>query len=293
MDSIGRNTTGTKTPAKDPLASRSNISDISKTCENLNPNLSSPSPGLKKMSNSPGVKSAKSHKSFQRITSPRNKIRERKFVVAKKNSKKEEATSGVTCKCKDKVRLGGNPKKCLCVAYENLRASQEEFFKIRDASEEKAEGEEDPVIQNYGIDEGYEGKVENGEENGDDQGEMEPLSSESGSACVKRRRDRLLKEARNSGPVSGAGRVAHLVKAFERLLSIPITEDSDLKDENQSRENKEGMKWALPGLQQPKVSEAPQASSASSFCPSDLLLTAEKLGLDSQVSSSWDSSNGR
>ena len=70
---------------------------------------------------------------------------------------------------------------------------------IRDISEEKAEGEEYPVIQNYGIDEGYEGKVQNG----DDQGEMEPLSNESSSACVKRRRDRLLKEARNSGPVSG------------------------------------------------------------------------------------------
>ena len=86
MDSIGKNTTGTKTP----LASRSKISKISKTCENLNPNLSSPSPGLKKMSNSLG---AKSHKSFQR-----NKIRERKFVMAKK----EEATSDVTCKCKDR-----------------------------------------------------------------------------------------------------------------------------------------------------------------------------------------------
>ena len=56
--------------------------------------------------------------------------------------------------------------------------------------------------------------------NGDDQGEMEPLSSESVLACVKRRRDRLLKEARNSGPLFGYGRVAHLVKAFERLLSI-------------------------------------------------------------------------
>ena len=90
-------------------------------------------------------------------------------------------------------------------------------------------------------------------EKGDDQGEMEPLSGES---CVKRRRDRLLKEARNSGPVSGSGRVAHLVKAFERLLSIPSTEYSDLNDENESKENKEGMKWALLGLLQPKVSEA-------------------------------------
>ena len=139
MDSIGRNTTGTNTPAQDPLASRSKISKISKTCENLNPNLSSPSPGLKKMLNSLGAKSAKFHKSFQRITSSLNTIHERKFVMAKKNSKKEEATSGVSRKCKDKVGLRGNAKKCLCVAYENLRASLEEFFKIRDVSKEKVE----------------------------------------------------------------------------------------------------------------------------------------------------------
>ena len=102
-------------------------------------------------------------------------------------------------------------------------------MKIRDVSEDKAEVEveEDMVIQNYGIDEGYEGKVENG----DDQGEMEPL-----------------KEARNSGPVSWSGRDAH---------SMPSTEYLDLKDENESKENnKEGMKLALPGLQQPKASSS-------------------------------------
>ena len=75
-------------------------------------------------------------------------------------AKKEEATSDVTCKCKDKVGLEGNAKKCLCVTYENLRA----YVSIRDVREEKAEGEEDPVIQNYGIDEGCEGKVENGDD---------------------------------------------------------------------------------------------------------------------------------
>lgn len=290
MDSNGRNT-GTKTPAKDPLASRSKISEISRDSENHNPNLSSPSPSLKKVSNSPAAKSAKSHKSVRMITSPQNKIRERKFVVAKKKSKKEREASAVTCKCKDKV--GVNAKKCLCVAYENLRASQEEFFSIRDGSEERArfeeegrEGEENPVIQNNGIDGVYEGKMETG----DDQDETEQLS-ESGSVCVKRRRDRLLEEARNSVPVSGSGRVAHLVNAFERLLSIPRTKDSDQKDENESKDNNEGRKWALPGLQQHTISET--QASASSFCPSELLLTAEKLGLDSQVSSSWDSSNGR
>ena len=97
--------------------------------------------------------------------------------------------------------------KCLCEPFEYLRASLEGLFKIRDVSEDKAvvEVEEDLVIQNYGIDEGYEGKVENG----DDQGEMEPL-----------------KEARNSGPVSWSGRDAH---------SMPSTEYLDLKDVNESK----------------------------------------------------------
>lgn len=287
MDSNSRST-GTKTPAKNSQASRSKTTDISKISENHNPNLSSPSPSLKKISSSPASKSVKSQKSAQKLTSPQNKIRERKFVVAKKNSNKERAASAVTCKCKDKV--GANAKKCLCVAYENLRASQDEFFKIRDASEEKVAteggGEENPVTQNYDIGDVCEGEAENG----DNLGMMEPLSG-SVSACVKRRRERLLEEARNSGPVSGSGRVAHLVEAFERLLSIPNGKHSDQKDEKESKENKEGMKWALPGLQQPKVSET--QASATSFFPSELLLNAEKLGLDSQVSSSWDSSNGR
>ncbi|KAF2313650.1 hypothetical protein GH714_012581 [Hevea brasiliensis] len=70
---------------------------------------------------------------------PRNKIRERKFVVAKKNSKKEKVNSTSTVDCKCKERFGGNVNKCLCVAYETLRASQEEFFKKRDSTGEKDE----------------------------------------------------------------------------------------------------------------------------------------------------------
>ena len=81
------------------------------------------------------------------------------------------------------------------------------------------------------------------------------------------------------------------MKAFERLLSALSTKDSDQKDENESKENKERIKWALPGLQQPKISET--QASVSSFCPSELLLTAEELGSDSQVSSSRDISKGR
>ncbi|CAL5376989.1 unnamed protein product [Camellia sinensis] len=58
------------------------------------------------------------------------------------------------------------------------------------------------------------------------------LSSEMGSSNVKRRREKLLEEARESVPEPGSGRVMHLVKAFEKLLAIP--KDSDQTDEKQS-----------------------------------------------------------
>ncbi|CAL5335348.1 unnamed protein product [Camellia sinensis] len=79
------------------------------------------------------------------------------------------------------------------------------------------------------------------------------LSSEMDSSNIKRRREKLLKEARESVPEPGSGRVMHLVKAFEKLLTI--TKDSDQMDEKQSEDvgddddnDKKGMKWALPGL---------------------------------------------
>ncbi|KAI8027446.1 hypothetical protein LOK49_LG02G03959 [Camellia lanceoleosa] len=58
------------------------------------------------------------------------------------------------------------------------------------------------------------------------------LSSEMGSSNMKRRREKLLEEARESVPEPGSGRVMHLVKAFEKLLAIP--KDSDQTDEKQS-----------------------------------------------------------
>ncbi|KAI8024901.1 hypothetical protein LOK49_LG02G03962 [Camellia lanceoleosa] len=58
------------------------------------------------------------------------------------------------------------------------------------------------------------------------------LSSEMGSSNMKRRREKLLEEARESVPEPGSGRVMHLVKAFEKLLGIP--KDSDQTDEKQS-----------------------------------------------------------
>ncbi|XP_028786656.1 uncharacterized protein LOC114742599 [Neltuma alba] len=209
----------------------------------------------------------------------------------------------VTCKCKDKYE--GNHKKCLCVAYENLRASQEEFFKNRgdqdqSKTDDRAESELDKVIemslmiQDLRIgDNEYEGKIEACELEKADADETES-PNQVGSSTVKRRRDKLLEDARNSVPENGSGRVMHLVKAFERLRSIPKSKDSDQneEEEKQPEETKKAMKWALPGLQPPKQIEAEDSS--SSFCPSQLILTSENLGLDPQisVSSSWDSSRG-
>lgn len=328
MDLIGKNAgAATATPKKDPHGSRSKNQEAPRYPENLNPNVS---PGPNKPSNSPSIKSAKTQKSASKkhpnpvAFSPRNKIRERKFVVAKRNSKKESAVPKVACKCKEKFvgGGGGNSKKCLCVAYKNLRASQEEFFANRscggediceshiskggcDRAENELEEEIEKglMIQDLQIEDGYEGRKTGEEEdaecsatNESENGEVAESdpSNQIGSSTVKRRREKLLEEARNSVPEHG--KVMFLVKAFEKILSIPNTNESeDQKDEKEKEmeQKKKPMKWALPGMQTSDVHEA-QVSS-SSFCPSELFLTSETLGLDprASVSSSWDSSLGR
>ncbi|KAL5582193.1 hypothetical protein UlMin_014635 [Ulmus minor] len=312
MSLVSKNA-GVVTPVKDSHGSRSKNQEGSKCWENLNPNIS---PGSKS-TKSPLIKSAKSQKSASKnpnpvAFSPRNKIRERKFVVAKKRSKKENSSGPkvASCKCKEK----GNSKKCLCVAYENLKASQEEFFKNRGSGGEEIsestcskaidrvdreleeEIEKGLMIQDLRIEDGYQGKDGEGDEVTTTEsinGELgEDLSVPIGTSTVKRRRDKLLEEARNSVPE--CGKVMHLVKAFEKLLSMPKPKDSnpDEQEQEKEQEEKKGMKWALPGLQPPKVPET-QVSS-SSFCPSELFLTSENLGLDQRasISSSWDGSSG-
>ncbi|XP_031257646.1 uncharacterized protein LOC116115649 isoform X3 [Pistacia vera] len=308
------------TPVKDHERSGKSYKtqETNKLSENLNPNVSSnsssySSPGVKtaKATSSPLMKSAKSQKSAPRNVNPaahyssRNKIRERKFVVAKKrnkNSKKEEKegalSSNVECKCKDRFG-GGNVKKCLCVAYETLRASQEEFFKNKSRFGEEKDGEFGEVENLVGEETETGGFVDQNIE--DQYVNVSESPEQNGSSTMKRRRAKLLEEARNSVPE--CGKVLHLVKAFEKLLSIPNPKECDQKEDEKESEkksvadddNKKAMKWALPGLlAPPKVNEA-RESSVSSFCPSDLILTAENLGLDSRasISSSWDSSQGR
>ncbi|KAK4767590.1 hypothetical protein SAY86_015340 [Trapa natans] len=283
MDPIGRYIQSMATPLKYSQAPRfKNHTENSKCSENSNPNLSSSTPNSGK-SKSPAIKSAKSQKPSSKnsntstYVSPRNRIRERRFIVAKKKGRKQETIGDlkVACKCQEKGS-DGNSKKCLCVAYENLRASQEEFIKNQSGSREETR----------------ERKQENGEM---EKGQMMP---QTGSSTYKRRRDRLMEEARKSVPESGAGKVMHLVKAFERIMSIPKETAADSNDNKESEEGenvkveKRPVKWPIPGLQPPKVPQ--DHSSVSSFSPSELMLSAENLGLDSiaSLSSSWNGSGG-
>ncbi|XP_055806358.1 microtubule-destabilizing protein 60-like [Solanum dulcamara] len=303
----------------------------SKNSENLNPNVEN-SPSFSKSCKSPLMaKSAmKTQKSVSRnpntsqlaSPSPKNKIRQRKFVIAKKKkSNRDDMNSSMVCKCN---KVGSEKKKCLCVAYETLRASQEEFFKNRGGNEQEEEGElekldrdDEVMISNIQIATGCLGdspvrhnqevtipvSISEGElvELGDccvtdELAEKSKEGVSSGGTSVvgtiKRGREKLLEEARQSVPDPGSGKVLNLVKAFEKLLSTPKKNECEEKAEKDEKEenSSKGQQWALSGLQPSKIHET-QVSS-SSFCPPDFFLTSESLGLDSHRASSLDSNHG-
>ncbi|CAA3004347.1 Hypothetical predicted protein [Olea europaea subsp. europaea] len=311
MDS-GSKTAGANTPAKE--SNRSKFNEISKQLENFNPNVSSA--GFKS-SNSPCIKSAKSVRSQKSTSrnpnptgssqvaspSPVKKIRQRKFLIAKKKSEKGEVNSStaasVECnKCKKKT----GKSKCLCVAYESLRASQEGFFKNSSKIDDKvdleklcdydtANGESGviPISQKPETAKGFCSRVEGNddlceinEKSKDDIVEVE-VNGETGT---KRSRGRQLKEGRECAPVPRSGKVMHLVKAFEELLSIPKSSNSEEKEVDEVENINAEMRKPI------EVAE--KQVSPSSFSPSDVFLTLESLGLDSvsHRSSSLDSSQG-
>ncbi|MED6107598.1 hypothetical protein PIB30_015558 [Stylosanthes scabra] len=235
----------------------------------------------------------------------KNKIRQRRFVVAKKNKSKKcgdgdrESNSTVSiCKCRESNRNN----KCLCVAYQNLRKSQEEFFRNKQTQEQDQE-DGTAEIDRVTVEEEARGENCGGLGNAVD-------------LAVKRRRERLMEEARKSVPEAGPGKVMHLVKAFEKLLTVSTTEKKDQdqdqlavpaaakaeaeKEPQEKEENKvkkKVMRWALPGLPFPNDATErteEEVSGSSSFCPPQVILTSENLGLDrkASVSSSWDSSRG-
>ncbi|XP_073119855.1 microtubule-destabilizing protein 60 [Henckelia pumila] len=300
MDSSSKTAAAVVTPGKEK-SDRSNPSKTngSKKCsENFNPNLSSPK---LKSSNSPSVinseKSAR--KTFTRSPNPnqmaspllQSKIRGRRFVIAKKKSRNElnSSTSAVVCqKCKKSIEKS----KCMCVAFQSLRASQEEFFvnpgetdddvefeKLKEYDDEtvKAQMKVNSIGKNSGIVD--EGKLEGNNAGG-----------EEGESGLKRSRDRLLEEAKVSRPEPGSGRVMHLVKAFENFNLIPNPNDLKEKEVGEVKETK-GLKWESTGLQQHPQFCKPEVS-FSPFSLSNLLLTSESLGLDSTRSYSLDSSQG-
>ncbi|KAI3794010.1 hypothetical protein L1987_36635 [Smallanthus sonchifolius] len=268
MESEGLNAGAlTMTPSK------SKPSHKSKRPESVNPKVTSPNPMASK---SPSIRSAtKILKSAVKkpnpvaSPSPRNKIRERKFVVAKKNSKieKPETLSSVDCKCKP----NSNSKKCVCVAYDTLRASQDEFSKIGNVIE----------------DEQKENLISELDENLGEGGSAE-ASGEIVSAQVKRRRDKLLEVARQSVPDTGCGRVLHLVKAFENALTLTKSKtaaQNEVPDEELEDATMKVPKWELPGLR-------PKAP-VTEFSSPDLFLTPESLGLDSRSSCSSGSEHSK
>ncbi|CAL0314731.1 unnamed protein product [Lupinus luteus] len=271
-----KNTVTTLTPKKD----RSKNQESSKLVENSNPNVSHQSPLHKTLSKSSSVSPISKSSSPSTISKPqkkpsasknpnypRNKIRERKFlVVAKKNNPKKipededsavaaEGSTVLFCKCKEKKN------KCLCVAYENLRKSQEEFFK------------------NCGNNEDNETKTV-----------VEDENIEMGTINNTKKRDRLIEDSKEGVLESGCGKVMNLVKAFEKMqMSFP--KEKEVEESNSNK--KVVMKWPLQqGLEFCKEKEVDENECCSSFLPSDYVMTSENLGLDqpSSLSSSWDSS---
>ena len=118
---------------------------------------------------------------------------------------------------------------------EALRASHEEFFlKERAASaatdeEEQSKKEEEEKVTEQEADSGG-GAFEEGD-----------VAGLEGSSNVRAIRCRVMAKALTTVPDSGAGRVKHLVSAFESLLSI----SGDTADAERAGEEA----WALPGLQ--------------------------------------------
>ncbi|EOA20490.1 hypothetical protein CARUB_v10000802mg [Capsella rubella] len=266
------------TPVKDRSKFQSKVQDTSRSSENSHPNISSPA--KKSAKKSAQKNQSPNPKPSQAVFSPRSRIRERKFVVVTKkksrNGKKDPAVAeSVDCKCGE--RRKGN-MKCVCVAYETLRASQEEFFKKRNESEEEMGGLDECC--NLG---------DGDELQGEESGEPEKI----GVSTMKRSRAKVVEEARQSVPVSG--KVMNLVEAFEKLTCFSNSKTANKDEENQTEEDMK--KPATCEMkQQPNFLEGEKGQNpwSSSFCPSELVLTAKNLGLDpnASVSSSWDSTRG-
>ncbi|KAL6553047.1 hypothetical protein OROGR_006889 [Orobanche gracilis] len=304
MDSSSK-IAGAFTPAKEKTT-RSKLNEPVRHSENINPNVSTT--GLK-LSNSPSVvkstkKSVSKIPSLNPVASPsprKTKIRERKFVIAKKKSRNEGfGDTSVVC---DECKKATGKFKCPCVAYESLRASQEEFFKNRsrevedvvfdkikvfDMVDEKIDAKSE--IDKGGCKGGMERNIVLSEINLQNRKNVDEAAVVNGDMGVKRSRDRLLEEAREAVEVSGSGGVMNLVKKFEKLTMSKLR-NAGAKEADEVKEDENRTEWELRGQQKPPNASETQVSS-SSFYPSEFFLTSESLGLDSRSSYSLDSVHG-
>lgn len=259
------------TPVKDQKTPTSKLAGRNKTSENANPNsahpASTPPSKTKSRRPAPGIAHRAAPVAMQG----------RKFLVAKKTSKKEASSPPVAsltsldgrCNCKEK-QIG--VRKCRCVAYESLRASQEEFFRSRAMAGDEG-GKEIAKTEEEG-----DNRVVRSESQEVEDSELSPHMT---SSRIRKIKHRLMEEARSSIPDFGCGRVKHLTDAFERLLSIRKSGGGDDQDEV-----KLGLKWEiLPGMQGKDPESTDLSSSTGSLPPPDFVFTAKPT-----VSSSFDSS---
>ncbi|XP_015690839.2 MAP7 domain-containing protein 1-like [Oryza brachyantha] len=206
---------------------------FSHASENAHPNiLGSPPPPPSKPAKSPATAS-KCGSARKKVSTPAPAPppppRGRRFLVAKKGARRRwNGASG--------GGGGGGEfdfEKCREAAREALRASHEAFFLKERAASAAAEEQlqkEEKEDEKSAVEESKNGSLEE-----EDVAELE------GSSKVRALRTRVMAKALSSVPDSGAGRVKHLVQAFESMLSISgATSDADRAGEGS---------WALPGLQ--------------------------------------------
>ena len=233
-----------KTPTKTPCSARARLSHAS---ENAHPNIPGTPPPAQPTPSKPvlrspaavGAKSAASEKKKPSTPAPAappppTRERGRRFLVAKKGARRRRDVGS--------VGGGGGGEidfdKCREAARQALRASQEEFF-CKQRAEAAAAMEEQLVLQD---EEEVKVPAEEDERGNALEDEREGNEAElEGSSKVRAMRTKVMAKAMSSVPDPGAGRVKHLVHAFESLLTISgATSDAEKVGEGS---------WALPGLQ--------------------------------------------
>lgn len=260
------------TPSKKLQHSGSQVSDVLKVSENSDPNLPFSSPLSSQKSTA--IRSSQSNKSASRtagriVAPPPPPEPARKFIVAKKGSRR--------------VGNGLDFERCRKEAYESLRASQEEFFRKGCSSIAAA-------VANPGIGE-VEGSIDRTEKGGMG-GMMEILDTDIENSLYgtedKNTRNLVMEETMNGIQEPESGRVKHLVKAFESLLSI----SNDDEAEKCVYRNLNRFNCPLLGLQQSSKTMTAETSSAYVFSSAEVLPSRE-LPKDSKLCSSLDSNDQR